>query len=503
MSSQVIIFQKVPQAAVEAWGALGVHGLHGSIPRDAVSILKEKTFAVEQGAPGFVSLLIKSCDVDQQPLLDQTSFSHIRDSLTLGLRLEAEPIFSLQDQQKLLMLPVFMVRHYPGKRSTLGSASGTYILMRLPDDFPLPRLESDDVIYVDMGDFATERLIRLVNRNRPQVHNELNILQLAINHWDHQPMDVQDRFIEKVFESRPRISALREPLKSLDFVTVDGKDHRVPPCGLIHPKSQLAELYEGEPGRIPTGRFALPDYLAVMQSEGFLDISLTELIVEERLQYLSLAPSDKTPIARKATAFVKLLDKSWKLSYRHLILQRRSMEWFPYDNMALVAPDRCRDSNQDSHAHPYYYDLCFKVLNGVVVRAPQFRSALGWSDAIPSHILVEQLRLTLKEEMNSKDDRLITLLNYLGQLYSASRLANEVIEDLKEIVDGQLWIPVIANSTRSLNLATSKHAVLSEESKLASPFRQVDTQLKHHNFFLEMGCTKRYCLFKLYHGIMR
>jgi hypothetical protein len=494
MSSQAVIFQSVPQEAVGVWHTLGVHGLHDSIPRDAVSILKEKSFAVAQDTPGFASLLIKTCDTDRQPLLNQTSFTHIRNSLTQGLRLEAEPRFSPQDKEKLLKLRVFMVRHHPGERSTLGPAFGTLKFVTIPDHFPLPRLESD-IVYIDMGDFATQLLIKLVHRNQLEVLQELDILNLAIYHWDLQPMDFQDRVIERIFESRRHTSAFRESLKTLNFVTVNQVDHRVQPLGLIHPKSQLADLYEGEPGKIPTGRFS-SDYLVVMQTEGFLYHALNESIVQERLEYFKSACSDEYPIARKATTFVELLNKFWKPSYRPLILQERSTEWFPCAGLWLAAPDQCRDSHRSLHEHPYYYDMCLKVLNGDVV-SQGLRSALGWSDATPSRILVDQLHRTLERGTNvdRNGERLIKLLNYLGQLHSESTLTTNDVEDLKKIVGARPWIPVMAaGPTGSLNLATCKYAVLSE-SELRPPFRRVDPQFKHR-FLLEMGCTIRYRSFK-------
>jgi hypothetical protein len=491
MSSQVVVFQNIPWAAVTAWSGLGVHGLHDSIPRDVVSILKEKSFALDQSAPGFVSFLIRSYDVDSRPLLDPTSFKHIRDSLTSGLRLEAEPEFSVQDQKKLLQLPVFMVRHLPRNNSTLGPASGKRIFINLPDDYPLPRLENDQIVYVDMGDSCTASLIRLVDRNRLEICSELNILKLAIEHWDSQPTDLQDRFISNIFDNRRHTSELRERLKTLNFVTVNQVDHRVPPRGLIHPHSPLAVLYEGEAGRLPTGRFCSRNYLLVMQSEGFVDFSLDESIIQERIEYFSSAYAEGAHISQKATALVKLLNQFWVSSYRHLILSRRSLVWFPSNGPTLIAPDRCRDSHRGPHDHPYYYDLCLAVLNEVVVSSRDFRSALGWLDPIPSYILVEQLRRTIKHNLDGKGDRLIKLLNYLGQRHSEGALASEVADDLKQVIDGQLWIPVTVRRALSHDLVMSKYAVLSESS-LRAPFHQVDPQLKHHRFLLEMGCTQRY-----------
>jgi len=487
------LFQNFSQTAVEAWGALGVYALHDSIPRDVVSILKEKPFALGQGIPGFVSLLIKSYNEDSESLLDRNSFTHIRDSLTLGLQLEAEPGLSPQDGQKLLRLPVFMVRHHPGERSTLGSVLGQHILINLPNRFPLPRLKSDSIVYIHMGDFVTERLVKLINRNQPAVSNELDIFNLAIDNWDLQSMKLQDRFVEKIFDNRHYTSELRERLKALNFITVKGIDDRVPPRGLIDPESPLADLYKGEAGKIPTGRFA-SHHLHVMRRECFVDSSLNESIIQERLDYLSSAASDNKPIVRKATSFVKLLDQSWKPSYRPLILRARSMEWFPYSNR-LAAPDQCRDSHQDLHAHPYYYDLYLKVGDRVIASGAMFRSALGWSDVIPSQILVEQLRLTLEPEIDRKCDRLIKLLDYLGYLHSRGALTRDVVQNLKKTVGGQAWIPVMAHSIGSHNLATSKHAVLSG-SGLRPPFRQVNAQLRdlRFPFLLEMGCTKRYYL---------
>jgi hypothetical protein len=339
MSSRVVVFQNTPQAAVAAWGVLGVYGLHISIRRDAVSILKEMSVALDPSAPGFRSFLISSCDTNCRPLLDQNSFKHIRDCLTSGLRLEAEPEFSIQNQNKLLQLPVFMVRHPPGKNSILGPASGKRIFINLSDPYPLPHLENDQIVYIDMGDFSTASLIRLVDRNHLEIFRELVILKLAVENWESQPIDLQDRFISNIFDNRRYTSELRERLRTLNFVSVNQVDHRVPPCGLIHPHSPLAVLYKGEAGRIPTGRFCSSDYLLVMESEGFVDFSLNQSIIQERIEYFSSAYSEGEPISHKATALVELLNQSWQSSYRHLILCRRLMAWFPSNGPTLIAPD--------------------------------------------------------------------------------------------------------------------------------------------------------------------
>ncbi|KIM49917.1 hypothetical protein M413DRAFT_439046 [Hebeloma cylindrosporum] len=486
MSSQVVIFQNVLQAVAEAWGTLGVHALHDSIPRDAVSVFKEKRFGLEKGTPGFVSLLIRSCIVDRQPLLDQHAFLHIRDSLASGLRFESEPELSIENQRKLLELRVFMVGHHPGERSILGSASGRRVFINLPDNYPLPRLDTD-VVYIDMRDFSTATLIRLVDRNRLEILSEIDVLKLAIDNWDAQPVDLQDRFIKNIFDNRRYTSELRDRLESLNFVSVNQVDHRVPPRGLIHPHSPLAVLYEGEAGRLPTGPFPSSDYLLVMQSERFVDSSLNESIVWERIEYLSSGSSQGESISRKAVAFVELLNQFWKRPYRPLILRGRPMVWFPSNDLSLIAPNRCRDRHRGDHAHPYYYDLCLRVLDVTRVTSPGFRSALGWSEPIPPHILVEQLRETLTRNLPEKASRLIELLNYLGQRYSD--VTSEVADDLRQVIDDQRWIPVVARSIESHALAASKHAVLSE-SGLGPPFRQVDPRLEHR-FLIEMGCTQR------------
>ena len=381
-----------------------------------------------------------------------------------------------------------MVRHLPGKNSTLGPASGKRIFINLPDDYPLPRLENDQIVYVDMGDFCTASLVRLVDRNHLKIFSELDILKLAIEHWDSQPMDLQDRFISNIFDNRRHTSELRERLKTLNFVTVNQVDHRVPPCGLIHPHSPLAVLYKGEAGKIPTGPLASRRYLLVMENESFVKSSLDESIIQERLDYLSSGASDEKGNVSKAASFVKLLNQSWRSSYGPLISRWRSMKWFPCNGLSLVDPDHCRDSHPGPHAHPFYYNFCLNMLDGIVVSEPGFRSALGWSDPIPSSVLIEQLRKTLNTS-DRKRDRLVELLNYLGRLRSDGRLTGEV-EHLKKIVEGQLWIPVM-RSLGSHNMATSKHAVLLETS-LRPPFRQVDPQLRYPHFLLEMGCTQRY-----------
>jgi len=63
--------------------------------------------------------------------------------------------------------------------------------MSLSDDFPLP-FQYSPVVYVDLGDPDAKTLIQMLM----QATDILDLLCIAVDHWDFQPSELQDRIID-------------------------------------------------------------------------------------------------------------------------------------------------------------------------------------------------------------------------------------------------------------------------------------------------------------------
>ncbi|KDR71218.1 hypothetical protein GALMADRAFT_127161, partial [Galerina marginata CBS 339.88] len=486
LSSRIVSFDNIASPVVDSWGILGVFSLHPNVPKAVVSRLVDASFVQIPRSSAYITTLVRSANLSSPHTLEtalQAVFQRIRESLYDGLPQGTANSLSTQDKEKFSRFLIFKVR---AESSFWGPASGYRIYVEVDDNFPLPSLEKSEV-YLDVRDFRTLSFLRLLDPGRPFVNKDLDLMQLAVDNWSLQTTVKQDCIIDHIFHNWSRLpTKLRSDLKSLPFVIVNDKTTRHPPKDLIHPTSILRGLYTGEAGRMPAGRFSRDDYLAILQTLGFIRTGLDEFVVLDRLQYLTKPQPEDVHLYEKAASFVEVLNRHWKDTYSPLIQSNRNLPWLPItESASLVSPAQCRDNRRGNNSHPYYYDLTLKVLKGKV-SSDRFRSALGWSDAVPSNVLEVQFGLTLDlPESMERHERLIELLNYMGQLHSESRLAKPVVQRLRGIAHGRSWIPVSSRLT-----VETKHALLSE-CGLKPPFRLIDNRLEHISFLSEFGCTKR------------
>ncbi|KAF8963749.1 hypothetical protein BDZ97DRAFT_1919525 [Flammula alnicola] len=492
LSAQIIDFRNVNQASIDAWGLLGVYPVHPEVANDASLILclTQESLAHIPHTSRYIALLMRSCDSARQSRLSQEALVSIRDSLMSGLPRNYRVTLSSVERQTLGSLQIFTVRKVRESLG-LGTISGYHLYTDVEDDYPLPLLRNmPNTIYVDWKDSTTRILASIVDSGTATVNKEFDLLQLAVDNWDAQPAELQDVWIEKFLDNWRKLPPLlRSQLEALPFVTVNGVPARVPPRNLIHPKSILANLYIGECGKLPTGRFTQSDYLAIMENLGFVRSTLDEVVVADRLAYLrSSSPFADQHVIQKATEFVKALNRGWDPSYKPLITQSRGDPWLPSSLSALSSPNNCRDMGSGLNARLYYYDKVLSILKDIEITSQDFRLALGWSDIVPSSILVRQLQLTVALPPSAeRNKRLVELINYLGRLQSCSNLTAETLDDICNSVCDQSWIPVWRSKSETVK---TQHALLSD-IHLSPPFRLVDHS-KAASFLLRMGCTIRY-----------
>ena len=85
--------------------------------------------------------------------------------------------------------------------------------MSLSDDFPLP-FQYSPVVYVDLGDPDTKMLIQMLGPM--QVTDVLDLLCIAVDHWDLQRSELQDCIIDLIFDNWRRLPPLtRKKLEDL------------------------------------------------------------------------------------------------------------------------------------------------------------------------------------------------------------------------------------------------------------------------------------------------
>jgi hypothetical protein len=487
MSSQIMVFMHVDKAAVVALTQLGIHALHSDLSQNdsLLRLLVKKSFAVTPQTHSYISFLANNFIVDKLIGLGTQDHLTIHQSLYEN-QLAMKSTLSSPEKEKFSRLPIFHIRQDNGISILAPVFGDRRILVKVDSDVPLPFLPGRPPIYVDVSTPGTQRLIEMVESSK--VYNELDLLQLSIDNWSVQSPDLQKKFIKRIFDNLPKIS--HSQLKTLPFVTVDNSNKLVPPCDLIDPSSSLSRLYTGEKERFPGGKFAKGNYLLMMRVYGFLKSQLDQGIISERIKYLSNA-SHSFSTVEKAKAFVEILDDNWKDAYGPIVVEARTIVWLPsVYSKPLFPPSKSRDRHEGLSQHPHLYDLVWEVLAFTPLKSPGFRKALGWSDSVSTDVLLRQFSSALKT--SSMKSRIITLITYLGQLHAKRMISAEFLNDLRQIVQDEAWVPVSSRDPDAMSL--TKYALLSE-TKLRSPFMQVhwrDISNDSIDFLSDMGCSSRY-----------
>ncbi|KAF8205699.1 hypothetical protein K438DRAFT_1818327 [Mycena galopus ATCC 62051] len=465
--------------AMAAWGILGVGFLHPSVVPYA-SAFPGATVAVDD-AP----FLINSISAEKISNLDSKSALLIQKHLIQMLASrETSPQLDNQNQQKFLQLPIFPTRvpildPKEGEklsRQELGIASGIVIYMRVDDSCPVPTVREHTFFDVVPRSGILSTVVNLTGMKKAL--DELGVLEMAVDHLAAQPRPILDALLHRMIH---RLSDLSEPAKkklhNVPFVPVEGRTDRIPPSQVIDPRSKLASLYEGEPGKLPSGRWAQEPYLTLLASHGFFQRELTAVIVVERIAYLAKDwPADNhSRIFLKACKFLELLDRSWSTIHQTFsIADSLTKPWMPiHRDRALAAPIASRDKG----AKPLLFDLVLSTVEGRVYNE-KLRRSLGW-DSIPTNVLQDQLQHALTH-VQHRYDRLHALITE----FSRRPLSDQQIASLKLTVSNRAWI------------VETRHALLRSESTLRGRIKIVPPSLlkgRGTNFLQKMGCTANPC----------
>ena len=475
-------------SVANAWETLGVPRLQNDLSTHVVALLSNRNFAKMPKDTGFLAFVLDNSDPALQRGMSVRDFEALRRSIySVVVSWPRLPPLTRGQKSVLEQLSVFSVRQISGG-TTLSPIRGNRLHINVPDDFPLP-IQRTPMIHVDIRESETKAFIQLIEQMDEK--GIWDLLQIAVEHWSDQPVDLQDRVIDCIFGNWMSLPlSVLERLKKLPFVSVNGTDSRVPPTNLIHPASPITPLYEGEVGRIPSGRFAKQQYVTIMQDLGFLHSSLDSKILQERLNYLSKNSINDVKAFEKSLELVQLLSRFWERSFKEYIHLHRDSPWMPGTKLSdLVTPKGSRDLYVGHHADPNLYDFELKLFpeDVVYISEPKLREALGWSDPVPSHVLVEQFRKTISlphDEVRYR--RLKILIEYMNQLLGTGDFSSEAKEAACEVVLNASWIPAFASSVETVE---TEYALFPGVD-LQPPFRRVHLA-GCRPFLLAMGCRER------------
>ncbi|KAJ6531640.1 hypothetical protein DFH09DRAFT_1044441 [Mycena vulgaris] len=475
---------------MNAWGILGVRFLHpNTVPFSSAF----RSLAVD---PGNIPFLISSISSQRVADLDAPSASLIQSHLVQSLRTQTGNSIRLDtpNHLKFLQAAHFSDSNLPklSQRGT-GAASGTLIFMRVGDDCPVPATPNHTTFF-DVTPSSGVLGTILDAAGVKKALDELGVLEMAVDHLKAQPLDVLDALISRMIPRLLDLSAsAKRKLQSVPFVTALGSTNRIPPAQIVDPRSELASLYSGEPGKLPSGRWSQEPSLSSLTSQGFFQRELTADILSERIAYLARSwPEDENPrLFAKARILLRLLDesRSWA-SIQHVFGIARCLQekWLPIRaDTVLVAPAECRDRREK----PFLFDLCLSVVDAEVHDGP-LRRALGWN-GIPMPVLQDQLHRTLTHPTN-RATRLHALITEYSRRFKLGQLVDEDIESLERVVAGHPWVPV-----ERTHIVETKYALL-RSSRLGGRFKTVPGSLLeahggHGALFLrQMGCAESPCL---------
>ena len=218
LSERVIHISETDSSGASAWEKLGVPLLHCGVSSRAISMLSKEGFIETPEKSGFIPFLLDNSDPLLQNTLLPDDFEAIRRSLysaAIRQRSFFVPVCSINSAQKRVLeqLSIFYVRNAGGGRPALKSLGATRLHVTVLDDFPLP-FQHSPVVYVELGDPDAKTLIQMLGPM--QATDVLDLLCIAVNHWDLQPSELQDCIIDLIFDNWRRLLPLtRKKLEDL------------------------------------------------------------------------------------------------------------------------------------------------------------------------------------------------------------------------------------------------------------------------------------------------
>jgi hypothetical protein len=466
VQTRILIQTGIDPKDVTALKRLGIQFLHPDVAVSSSSILLTKDIGLRSDdVPAIVQFLPRD-----MPSIDANTSSRVQKYFVKCLQ-DRKVKKSLSPDliavfRKLPIFPILVPNAGSGQTDAITAAAtgpGRLVFVDARD-CPLP-LDAE-CTYMDVSSPTCVLALLIDPKAKKRAFNEMKIVQHAIPFLEGQSLPLRDSLISRIIPCIPSLSEhYLEILRNSRFVPARGSSDRFAPNKIIDPDpdSELPRLYLAESGRFPDAPFQTAPFLPLMRFPGFFQSSLTPEFVLERIEYISTTSVD--PDSReKARLLLKLLDKSWGTLPSFTLPS--DAEWLPVVGGDTLYPgDQCRDLNNNR----YLFDLVLRVVD-IRVTSSGLRAALGWPQDIPFHVLRQQLQSTLNTDgVANLQERLMVLIKYMANSYA--RLEAD-IEDLKEVIGNNSWIPVTRHEC-----TPTRHAILSSDFKDVGPFRRVPQSL--------------------------
>ena len=305
------------------------------------------------------------------------------------------------------------------------------------------------------------------------ITSNLDISQLAINHFPSQPPDLQTRFL-KLLSTMHIPSTFLSQLKSIPFILcADGELHTL--HTLVDPTDGLSNL-------LPPHSPHLPQYQTTLQRR-----------MINNLKSLSLLPNTLTLEIFQEIVEIIIQKQDTQLSHSLLkFLDDNPTSWSIH-SLSLDSPwlDTTEGLSPPTKSHGHKFaELCNRVLpllKGVKrIQSHKLLHALHWNTPPPLQIVVAQFKALVNEENPSCPD-LFPVISFLG-LHLKELSRSGYLQELEQFVKGRSWVPTYGPTLTSVTFAIFK------QDHVIHPFKQITSQFANsrdaRSFLQKMGCME-------------
>ena len=305
------------------------------------------------------------------------------------------------------------------------------------------------------------------------ITSNIDIFQLAIDHFQSQPSDLQARFLE-LFSTLHIPSTTLSQLKSIPFLLgADGNLHA--PQALVDPTNRLANL-------LPPHSSHLPQYQTVLQQK-----------MVSKVKSLGLLLNFPT-----VEIYQEIIDVI--IGKQDTELSKSLLDFLDNDSVSQSIPDLLLhqkwldtthgfSSPADSYSQQFA-ELCNHV-SPILRRTKRIQSqellhALCWDSSPPLQVVVAQFKVLVSEE-NTSCPELSHVISFLGS-HLEELSGGGYLEELKQFVEGRSWVPTYGSTLTSTAFAIFR------EDHIIHPFKPIraqfiDTEDKK-SFLQKMGCME-------------
>lgn len=306
------------------------------------------------------------------------------------------------------------------------------------------------------------------------ITSNIDVIQLAIHHFQSQPPGLQARFLELL--SRMHIpSTSLSKLKSIPFIPcADGEFHALQ--ALVDPTDELAKLLPPHSSHLPQCKTALQKRMInSLKSLSLLPNTLTIEIFQEVVDII--IKEQNAQLSNLLLEFLNDNPTSWSIS-----------------NLLPNSPwlDTTKGFSSPANSHGYQFtELCNRILPPLKrtkrIQSQKLLDALHWNTPPPLQIVIAQFKALVNEE-NPSCPEIFPVISFLGSHHDELSTGG-YLKELEHFVKGRSWVPTSGPALTSATFAIFK------QDQLIHPFKQIISQFADNmdarSFLQAMGCMER------------